>query len=114
MVIITFQIGADWFKANWVFRQLAEDVSMKFPKNREVNSAMERAQWYGCLALDDMEKALASRVIEAIQQVAEETMQGKITGWIGRDGKDANGHRMYVESMKELLDLIAADSKAGS
>jgi hypothetical protein len=42
-VIIVFPDGRDWFKANWVFRQLAQDVSDRYSSDAEVCKAVEVA-----------------------------------------------------------------------
>src|SRR5689334_21144765 len=99
MVIITFANGKDWFKANWVFRQLAQDVLTRFPHKDDVNSALERAEWFIHLALENLDAGIADNVIEALHVVAEETVQDKIAGWVGADGNDAAGHQTYIESM---------------
>ena len=40
-VIIVFPDGTDWFKANWVFRQLAHDVSDRYSSDAEVCNTMD-------------------------------------------------------------------------
>jgi len=105
MVIIVFSNGTEWFKANWVFRQLAEDVATAFPLDQEVNFEIEKAQAIGALFLKDMDEPLRLRVTERLRTVAQRTLDGEIDGW-RRD--DADGHRMYLESLSELLALINA------
>jgi len=39
MVIIKFQDGTDWFKANWVFRQFTEDIVATFPNDTALTAA---------------------------------------------------------------------------
>lgn len=102
-VIIVFPNGTDWFKANWVFRQLAEDVSKSYPLDTEVNAEMEKAQAIGALFLNEMEKSLVSKVTDSLRTVAQDTLDGKIDGW---RAEDECGHRMYLESLTELLNLL--------
>ena len=42
-VIIVFPNGTDWFRANWVFRQLAGDVSVHYRNDDSVCKALESA-----------------------------------------------------------------------
>jgi hypothetical protein len=106
MVIIRFRNRSEWFKANWVFRQIATDVTLMAPHDTELKSIMDKAQAFGLLAFDSMEKNAAVRTLDAIRNVAEKTLEGQIPGWHGgRDGKD-NGQRIYLDSLEELLNLM--------
>ena len=106
MIIITFPNGADWYKANWVFRQLVEDVVKMFPADTDLRFLMEQADALGGLSLDSMDDNVASGVMEAVKVVAETTLQGQIPGWQGKKPTDADGQHMYVEALSELLDVI--------
>jgi hypothetical protein len=85
------------------FRPLAEDVCWAHAADAEICERMERAQDYGCLALADLEKRLCSRIVEALQSAAENTLQGRIEDWRPHD---ENGRRQYLQTLTELLDLI--------
>jgi hypothetical protein len=112
MVIIVFRDGTDWSKANWVFRQLIDDIAETFPDDVELRRTMERARGLGGLFLDSMEQALASGIMRAIRTVAERTVDGRIQGWRRARPDDKEGQRMYLEAMSEILDIIRRQSGA--
>jgi hypothetical protein len=78
MIIIRFKDGSDWFKANWVFRQLASDVVATFPGDTALKSIMEEAEAVGALFLNSMQTEAAAATIGAIEKVAQETIDGQI------------------------------------
>jgi hypothetical protein len=80
-VTVVFPNGTDWFKANWVFHQLAEDVSNRYRHDDRVCKSLELAQAFGSLNLKDMDENLRRDVMQAIRTVAEETVRGTIEGW---------------------------------
>jgi len=102
-VIIVFPNGTDWFKANWVFCQLAQDVSSRYTNDDGVCNALELAQAFGSLDLKKMDEHLRCKVMEAIKTVAEQTINGAIEGWRPHDQKD---HALYCEALAELVKLI--------
>jgi len=51
MVIIRFPNGSDWYKANWAFRRLAEDIVAGHPDESDLKVEMERAEVLGLLLL---------------------------------------------------------------
>ena len=106
MVIIKFHDGVDWFKANWIFRQLAEDIVAAFPQDGDLKTVLEQAEALGALFLDSMPATAAAETIKAIKQVAEESLQEKIPGWKKTRPEDNEGQQMYLRSMSELLDVI--------
>ena len=108
MVIIRFENGADWYKANWVYRQLADDVIARSPGDAELASLMEQAQSFGLLVLEDSKEGVASRAVEAMRLVAEETLRGTLPGWRNTNPDDPRGHRIYLDAMAELLALMPA------
>jgi hypothetical protein len=110
MVIIKFTSGTDWYKANWVFRQIVNDVIAQSPDDVEVSFIMKQGQSYGLLSLDKLDSTVASKVVQAIRKVAEETLAGNIPGWKGTKPDDAKGQQMYLRSIAELLDLIKKDA----
>jgi hypothetical protein len=109
MVIIRLPSGADWYKANWAFRQLAEDIRRRFTEDKAVAHEFEKAQAMGALFLDDIDKDLGKRVVVALKTVAEETIGGKIGGWKRTHPADEAGQRMYLEALAELLSLLKAE-----
>lgn len=106
MVIIRFENGADWYKANWIYRQLADDAIARSPGDAELASLMEQAQALGLLALEDQKEGVASRAVEAMRLVAEETLRGTLPGWRNSKPDDPRGHRSYLDAMAELLALL--------
>jgi hypothetical protein len=112
-VIIVFPDGTDWFKANWVFRQLAHDVSDRYNSDVEVCKAMEVAQALGGLDLKAMNDGLRRRVMKALTSVALDTVEGTIAGW--RPG-DAKEHPQYCEAVSELAKCLGGqnDNSASS
>lgn len=106
MVIIKLRNGLDWYNANWVYRQLAEDVISAFPDDKDLKLTLEKGQAFGMLSLDNAEPSSAEAVINAIKKVARDIAQGRISGWKGKKLADAKGQSMYLEAISELLDLI--------
>ena len=114
MVIIKLQDGTDWFKANWIFRQLAKDTIATFPDDHELKLTMERSQALGGLFLDSMESDASIATLTAIRKVAAETLAGKIPGWKKANPEDIKGQEMYLRSIAELLDLINCQDNNGT
>lgn len=110
-VIIVFPDGTDWFKANWVFRQLAQDVSQRYGPDAEVCKAVEAAEGVGALDLKKMNGGLRRRVMEALTTVAMDTIQGTIAGWRPNDAKD---HALYCEAVSELAKCLAGQDNIGT
>jgi hypothetical protein len=102
-VIIVFANGRDWLKANWVFRQLAQDVSNRYSNDGELCKALEVAQALGGLDLKNMEDDLRGRIIGALRAVALDIISGAIAGWRLHEPKE---HAMYCEAVSELAELI--------
>jgi hypothetical protein len=96
--------GRDWFKANWVFRQLAHDASLRFPDDAEMIEHLGVAQAIGSLNLRDMPTELCERTIEAMVEVIKTTEVGELPGW--RSG-DQDGREMYLTALSELAALLA-------
>ena len=102
-VIIVFANGRDWFKANWVFRQLAQDISNRYRNDGELCKALEVAQALGCLDLKNMGDDLRGRIVGALRAVALDIISGAIAGWRPLEPKE---HAMYCEAVSELAELI--------
>jgi hypothetical protein len=109
MVIIKFRDGIDWYRSNWVFRQLAADVIAAFPQDNELRFNLERASAQGALFIDEMDTNVAATTISALKTVAQDTIQGKVPGWKATKPTDTAGHQMYLESLAELLTVIASE-----
>ena len=106
MITIQLGDGADWYKANWVFRQLAADVLISIPGDSELKSALDQAEALGALVPASMDSQAATRLLRAIGSVAEATLEGRVAGWARTRPDDVEGQRQYLESVAELLALI--------
>lgn len=102
-VIIRLPNGGEWFRANWMFRQLASDVNAFSREDRDVHLALDRAEAYGMLDLQSLDAHLAARLISALEHVAQATRDGRIEGW---RPSDSEGREMYLRSLSELAELI--------
>ncbi len=102
MVLIKFPSGVDWFKANWAFRQLATDVARSYSSDNDLINALECGEALGTLDLTQMERALRSRILDAMKKVAQDVLSGNIKGW----DKDEEGCRMYRDALSELIDDV--------
>lgn len=102
-VIIVFPDGTDWFKANWVFQQLAQDVAGLYSSDAEVCKAVEIAEAIGALDLKNMNERLRRRVMQALSTVAIDTIKGTIAGWRPHDPKE---HALYCEAVSELAKCL--------
>lgn len=105
MVIINFPDGSDWYKANWILRQICEDAIVRFPDAIELRESLEMAQAYGLLSLDH-EEQMRRGTAEALRIVARETIAGKIEGWAGTHPEDLDGQEQYLGTIRELLGLL--------
>lgn len=109
--IIVLPDGTDWFKANWVFRQLAQDVSERYGSDTEICKAMEVAEALGALDLKKMNDGLRKRVMEALTAVAMDTIGGSIAGWRPHDAKE---HSLYCEAVSELAKCLKTQDNIGA
>ena len=108
MVIIKFPDGADWYKANWVFRQFANDILAVSSDDAELQFAFKEASAIGALFLDRMEVALQGRAIRVMKEVAQQTLSGKIAGWKAAQSSEKSPEQMYSSSIAELLEMLEA------
>jgi hypothetical protein len=114
MVIVKLRDGKDWYRANWIFRQLAQDVMATFSRDKDLALEMEKAQAFGALYLDSMEEERARKIFCAIKEVVAQTLEGKIQGWKGTKPSDVEGHRMYAESISDLMKLLKKEESGGN
>jgi hypothetical protein len=113
MVIIRLPNRMEWYKPNWVFRQLLSDAVEVFGGDAELRYQLEKAEALGSLFLDSMDDACASKIVDAIKRIAQDTLQGKIKGNSKDWTNDKEGQRMYLEAIAELLDHIKDCVTAG-
>jgi len=109
-VIIVFPDGTDWFRANWVFRQLAQDVSDRYSSDSEVCRALAVAKAVGALDLEKMNDGLRRRVMAALTTVAMGTTQGTVAGCKPHDEKE---HALYCEAVSELAKCLKGYASPG-
>ena len=103
MVIILLPNGTEWFKANWAFRQLAADVDSRCP-DHDIRESLERAEALGVLDLKNMgDQKLVVRLMGALRDVAQDTVDGVLSGW---RPEDRSGAQMYRDAMVELAAAI--------
>ena len=108
-ISIVFPNGTEWFKANWVFRQIVEDVSARYQNDEGIRTALELARALGSLDLKQMDGHLRHKVMQAIRTIAEETASGTIKGWRPDDQRE---HAKYCEALSELAQLIRQQTDA--
>ena len=110
-VIILFPDGTDWFKANWVFRQLAQEVSDLYRSDAEMCKAVEAAEALGTLDLKKMNVGLRNRVMEALTAVAMGTIKGTVAGWRPHEAKE---HDLYCSAIAELAKCLKNQDNIGT
>jgi hypothetical protein len=113
MILIHFPDGTEWFKANWVFRQVLEDVVKTFPDDAELKSALEQAAALGGLFLDSTDLVSAARILRCIRTVTERTVGGQLQGWAGTRPTDTDGQHLYLEAISELLAAVDKQEPKG-
>jgi hypothetical protein len=105
-VIVKFSDGSDWFRANWFFRQLRADITKLFPTDIELHSVLEIGQAFGLFDIAEQKPEVAERTLHAMKAAARATIQGQLKGVLEQRPNDVEGERMYLESMRELLERI--------
>src|SRR5215469_6297537 len=98
-VLIKFPDGTDWFKANWVFRQLASDVADRFQDDVDVCTELKMAEANGMLDLRKMNDGMRKKLEGTLLTVVKGTIEGSIAGWRPHDAKV---HALYCEAVSEL------------
>ena len=112
MVAIIFKNGRDWFKPNWLFRQLSEDVQKTFPDDQELIFVMEQAEALGGLHVELLTPSQSERAVASIKRVAEATLAGEIQG-LSREGSDGERYRLlYLVALEELLEVIYSQDQS--
>jgi hypothetical protein len=98
-------------KGNWIFRQLAQDVSDHYSRDAAVCKVVEVAEALGALDLKKMNDGLRRRVMEALTGVAMETINGTIAGWRPHNTKE---HALYCEAVSELAECLKGQDNKGA
>lgn len=108
MIIIQLRTRAEWYRANWVFRQFAEDLLCRYPDDVDLKMVLERTEAFGSLRFDSLGTEAATRLETAMLEVANATLAGTIKGWKGRRPDDKQGHDHYLEAMKDLAEMLCS------
>jgi hypothetical protein len=99
-----------WLVAGWAFRAFLDDLSCADPTDAKYSGAIRQAEalnglHINLLAKDDSE--LAKKLMKNIEQVASETLRNESDTRLNWNrGLDAEGQRMYLESIKELAAIM--------
>ena len=111
MAVIGFSYQPEeiWCAAGWIFRQVLDDVSSRYPEDSEIADEFDGARARSGLGLDLVESELAARIATAIWQVASGILSGEIrSGLEDRPDGDAERIQEYREALRELLDVFPA------
>jgi hypothetical protein len=106
MMLIIFPDQRDWYKANWAFRQLAQDIEQYCSPTPQASALLETSQMYGTLRLDELAEPLRSEAMRLLASVSGRTLKGEIPGWT----KDGGGELQYRQALSELLQLVSQES----
>jgi hypothetical protein len=79
-----------WLKARWAFRQILEDVSAQYPGDTQMRETFDQAEWNSGLAVNQLSKELAERVVIALREATTGILAGTIeSGIISKPYGDA-------------------------
>jgi hypothetical protein len=96
-----------WLKAGWAFRQILEDVSAQYPGDTQMRETFDQAEWNSGLAVNQLSKELAERVVIALKEATTGILAGTIeSGIISKPYGDAQCQAQYKEALRELLKII--------
>lgn len=92
-----------WAVAGWAFRQLLDDVCHQYPDDIELRKKFEQAKLHSGLILYLLEPSFADRITNAISNVVDELLAGRIRSGIGEQPYgDAPTIAQYLESLRGL------------
>jgi len=109
MILITFPDGTDWFKANWVFREFSVEIAAMFTNDEGVLSDIERIYCNGGINFAGEDPVRSAHLAGALRRAAAQTVLKDSSEW---RFSDPERHRAYIESVKELRDLLARPGAA--
>ena len=100
MVIIRFPSGAEWFKANWAFRAIVEEITSRERHDEELRTILELGGAYGLLEINALESGVAQRTVQALR-LASRALLENIPG-ASRQASDQTG---FLDALVELIEL---------
>ncbi len=106
MIIIDFKDGTDWYRPNWMYRQLCDDIRARYPDEVGLLQEMDNSAAYGHLNLPALDPAMSSMIMTAMKTVA---MEADARGWTNRKishPEDLAGEDTYLSSLRSLAELI--------
>lgn len=107
-MIIRLQNGTEWYKANWIFRQLAKDILQRYAEDNELNFELQKAEALGGIYFDSLDKEISDKLLTAIKEVAQLIIAEGAGDSKGTKSNEAE-HHMYYDAIIELLHLIKSD-----
>ena len=102
MMLVIFPDQRDWYKANWAFRQLAQDIEQYCSPTPLASALLKDSQSFGTLRLDELAEPLYSEMMRLLALASGKTLAGEIPGWT----KDISGQQQYRQALSELLRLV--------
>lgn len=103
-VVISFFNNEFWFKANWVFRRLCEDIRARYNLSEEEKTELEMAQAVGGLILRSMQPNMRNRMLRMLKQTATNISSDESNQY--RGDLDEEGYQLYRSAFPSLLELI--------
>jgi hypothetical protein len=96
-----------WLKAGWVFRQVLDDVVSQYPEDSAMADKFVEAKAVSGLHIDRLETEFATKVTNAIWQVATGILSGTIRSGIhDQPYGDSRTIEQYRKSLQELLETF--------
>jgi hypothetical protein len=105
LMLIIFPDQRDWYKANWAFRQSAQDIEQYCSPSPQASALLETSRTCGTLRLDELAEPLRSEAMRLLASASGRTLKGEIPGWI----KDGDGELQYRQALSELLQLVSQE-----
>lgn len=96
-----------WAAAGWAIRQILDDVASQYPQDSEFAKEFKVAKAIDGLMVYLLRPDLATRVTNAIKEVATGILSGTIqSGIVGQPYGDERTVAQYREALGELLKAI--------
>jgi hypothetical protein len=103
-VVVYFQNDDDWFKANWVFSRLCEDIKARYHLSEEEDYKLKQAQALGGLILQYIQPDTRASIMKMIKHTAADIINDKSSMYT--NGLDDEGYQLYRSSLPSLVELI--------
>ncbi|MBI3463318.1 MAG: hypothetical protein HY000_09700 [Planctomycetes bacterium] len=110
--VISFRKSPEaiWLKTGWIFTRFLADLLVVSPDDEEFTDAIQKAEVFQRLGLYDTAEEnpeLANKLKRAIKEVALATLEDSADRplkW--KEGLDPAGQVMYLDSIRELLEIM--------